>query len=115
MNKNLLSITSTALTQLKNIIKQHNCKAINLSLKSGGCNGFEYKLKPDNEPLKKKDELFAQEDVNIHVCGKSLLFLIGSKIDYSDDIMGQTFTFTNPNAQNTCGCGTSFNPKVDYI
>lgn len=115
MNKNLLNITAPALKQLKNIINKHKCIAINLSLKSGGCNGFEYKFKPDNEPLKKKDELFTQEDVNIHVCGESLYYLIGTKIDYSDDIMGQTFTFTNPNAQNTCGCGSSFNPKEDYI
>ena len=111
--KNVINITSVALNRLRNIMKQTNSHAIKLSLKSGGCNGFEYKLEPTTQLLNKKDELFTDKNVNVHVCGKSLLYLLGTEIDWKKDIMGETFVFDNPNAQTTCGCGTSFNPIIE--
>ena len=46
---------------------------------------------------------------SIHVCGKSLMHILGTEIDWQNDIMGQTFKFNNPMAASSCGCGTSFN------
>ncbi len=109
MSRQLISVTCAALCKLKNIINTNNYNAIRFSLKGGGCNGFEYKLEPTNN-LSKKEEYFSQNGVDIHICDKSLLYLIGTEIDWKKDIMGEAFVFNNPNAQNTCGCGTSFNP-----
>ena len=77
------------------------------SIKSGGCNGFNYELTPTNSPPNKIDEVLKEH--HVYVCGKSAMYLIGTEIDWKKDIMGQYFHFENPLAQTKCGCGTSFN------
>ena len=52
------------------------------------------------------------DNVEIHVCNSSVMHLLGTKIDWTEDIMGQGFKFENPMAQSKCGCGTSFSSKV---
>ena len=107
MNRNLINISSLALSKLKSIITENNMKAVRLSLKTGGCNGFEYNLEP-TLTLEKDDEHFSKDGVNVYICSKSLLFLIGTDIDWKKNIMGETFVFNNPNATSKCGCGSSF-------
>ena len=107
MSKNIINISSIALNKLKTIITENNMKAVRLSLKTGGCNGFEYKLEPIQK-LDKNDEHFFKDGVNVYICNKSLLFLIGTTIDWKKNIMGETFVFNNPNATSKCGCGSSF-------
>ena len=109
MTKNIISVTNTALFHFKNLLHKNNAKALILGVKGGGCNGFEYDIKPTNSSLKKGDELYNKDNINIHICGKSLLYLLGTNIDWKDDLMGSCFIFNNPNAINSCGCGTSFN------
>ena len=53
-------------------------------------------------------EIVKIDDFKINVCGKSLLYLLGTTIDWTEDIMGNRFTFENPNATGKCGCGTTF-------
>ena len=106
----LLKITEKALFQFKNINKNHSTKYILFGIKSGGCNGFDYFLKPTNMSPEKHDELFTKDDVNIILCNKSLLYILGTEIDYTNNILGNSFKFKNPNAKSTCGCGTSFSP-----
>ena len=108
----LLTITKSAIRQLYKIQTTQKKKYIFLGIKSGGCNGFDYYLDSTNTPPKKMDELYQKDKVQVIVCGKSLLYLLGTEIDYTTDIMGNRFVFTNPNAQATCGCGSSFSPKV---
>ena len=107
MSKNIINISSIALNKLKTIITENNMKAVRFSLKTGGCNGFEYKLEPIQK-LDKNDEHFLKDGVNVYICNKSLLFLIGTTIDWKKNIMGETFVFNNPNATSKCGCGSSF-------
>jgi iron-sulfur cluster assembly protein len=107
MNKSIINITSIALKKLKMIITENNMKAIRLSLKTGGCNGFEYNLEP-TLTLEKGDEYFSKDGVNVYICSKSLLYLVGTNIDWKKNIMGETFVFSNPNATSKCGCGSSF-------
>ena len=57
----------------------------------------------------KTDETFVQEDVNIAICGKSLMYLIGAHITMKRDVMGSRIEFENPNATSKCGCGETFN------
>lgn len=122
MSKNIISLTIPALKKLSKIAKDHNSKHLLFSIKGGGCNGFTYNFSPTNDNPNKTDEIHCLKkqikdlDMNtslesIHVCGKSLMHILGTEIDWKKDIMGETFVFTNPMAQSSCGCGTSFNSK----
>ena len=107
MNKKIITITSFAVKQLKAIIKKENSKGILFSVNGGGCNGFEYKFEGINKFTNKKN-IVTEEGLKIEVCDKSLFYLLGTKIDWKEDIMGKGFIFENPTAQASCGCGTSF-------
>ena len=109
----MINITSKAKNVLNNLIKKENGKAAFLYLKGGGCNGFSYKfkiLKEDKKP-DKLDEVVNIDSSNLYLCGSSFMFILGTKIDYVEDIMGSRFDFQNPSIDSKCGCGTSFNFK----
>ena len=80
---------------------------VRVGVKSGGCSGLSYELKFDNH-LQDDDKLFEDNQVRILVDKKSLLYLVGTTLEYSGGINGKGFVFNNPNAQRTCGCGESF-------
>jgi len=104
----ILKITRTAGNQLQKIAKDNNVNSILFSVKGGGCNGFNYKLEPFAEKPHKQDEIVPYKNINIIVCRSSIFHLLGTKVDWRKDIMGETFHFENPNAASSCGCGTSF-------
>jgi len=110
--KQIITITSKATQKLQTILKDSNKKALIFYVKGGGCNGFNYKLKPTDEKPNKLDEIVKIEDFEIRVCNNSIMHLLGTKIDWKEDIMGQGFHFENPMAQSKCGCGTSFSSKA---
>jgi iron-sulfur cluster insertion protein len=107
MNKKLITVTSLAIKQLQIIRKNEKTKGILFSIKSGGCNGFEYKFEGINKFTNQKN-IIIEDGLKIEVCDKSLFYLLGTNIDWKEDIMGKGFTFKNPMAQASCGCGTSF-------
>ena len=109
MSRALISISSLAIERLRLIAKSDG-DAIKLSLKTGGCNGFEYDIRPMSKP-EGDDAIHVQDGLRVHICGKSLLYLIGTHIDWKKNIMGETFVFENPNAVSKCGCGTSFSAQ----
>lgn len=80
---------------------------VRVGVKSGGCSGLTYELKFD-KTLLEEDKLFEDNDVRILVDKKSLLYLVGTVLEYSGGLNGTGFVFNNPNAQRTCGCGESF-------
>jgi iron-sulfur cluster assembly protein len=80
---------------------------IRVGVEGGGCSGLSYKMDFDTE-LKPEDKIFEDKGVKIVVDKKSLLYLIGTELDYSGGLNGKGFTFNNPNASRTCGCGESF-------
>tara|TARA_B100000900_G_scaffold413449_1_gene437473 strand:- start:1550 stop:1879 length:330 start_codon:yes stop_codon:yes gene_type:complete len=109
----MINLTSKAKSVLTNLIAKENGKAAFLYLKGGGCNGFSYKfkiLKEDQKP-NKLDEIYDLDSKNLYLCNSSLMFLLGTKIDYIEDIMGSRFDFQNPGIESKCGCGTSFSFK----
>ena len=110
----MITITNIAKQKIKGLIKNDGGKAAYLYLKSGGCNGFNHIfsiLKEDKKP-EKLDEVFKIDNRNnLYICNKSLMYIIGTKIDYIEDIMGSRFDFTNDNINSKCGCGTSVNFK----
>ena len=111
MRKSIISVTKSASKKLIEISRTNNSIGLLFFIKSGGCNGFEYRFEPIKE-IAHKENVFKKDELIIEVCNKSLLYLIGTKIDWNEDIMGQGFKFENPIAQSSCGCGSSFNPKV---
>ena len=80
---------------------------VRVGVKSGGCSGLSYDLKFDKAQLD-DDRLFEDNDVKIVVDKKSLLYLLGTTLEYSGGLNGKGFVFNNPNANRTCGCGKSF-------
>lgn len=106
----LISVSKMAIRQLKQILYTTNTRSIYFGLDSGGCSGFEYKLEVTNQPVSDNVELVMIDDVPIQICNKSILFVLGTNIDWEENIMRRGFIFDNPNAINKCGCGTSFNP-----
>jgi len=100
MSKKIISFTCSALKQLKQIAENNNSIGILFSIKSGGCNGFD-----------SNSNIVVEDDLKIEVCERSIFYLLGTKIDWDEDIMGRRFIFDNPMAQASCGCGTSFSMR----
>jgi iron-sulfur cluster assembly protein len=92
-------------------LKQKEGKSVNdgirVAVEGGGCSGLMYDLVFDAEQ-KENDMVFEDNSVKIYVDKKSLLYLIGTELDFSDGLNGKGFQFKNPNASRTCGCGESF-------
>ena len=83
---------------------EHN---IRVSVKGGGCSGLMYDLDFD-ELVQEGDQVYEDKGIKILVDKRSLLYLLGTKLDFSDGLNGKGFQFINPNASRTCGCGESF-------
>ncbi len=80
---------------------------IRVGVKGGGCSGLLYDLDFDTQ-VKDDDKVFEDNEVRILVDKKSFLYLAGTTLEYSGGLNGKGFSFTNPNANRTCGCGESF-------
>jgi len=87
--------------------KDLNNTFLRVGVKGGGCSGLSYELSFDGE-LNESDKLIEDKGVRILVDKKSMLYLVGTILDYSDGLNGKGFAFQNPNATRTCGCGESF-------
>ncbi|HAR20586.1 MAG TPA: iron-sulfur cluster assembly accessory protein [Cytophagales bacterium] len=92
------------LRQKEGHTSEHN---IRVGVQGGGCSGLMYDLKFDDQ-LHEKDQVFEDKGIKILVDKKSLLYLAGTVLDFSDGLNGKGFQFVNPNASRTCGCGESF-------
>lgn len=106
-----IEITETAAREIKTIIQQQELDAgkvrLRVGVKGGGCSGFSYLLDL-TEQERDTDEKFDRHGITVVCDHKSYLYLNGTTIDFKDEIMGRGFVFNNPNATNTCGCGSSF-------
>ena len=80
---------------------------VRVSVVSGGCSGLSYKMDFDNES-QPNDQVFEDKGIRIIVDSKSFIYLSGTQLDFVDSLNGSGFTFENPNATQSCGCGSSF-------
>lgn len=103
------SVTHRAATKVKDLIAAE--KRDNLMLRvyitGGGCSGFQYGFDFEQE-LSDGDMEIEQGGVKIIIDPMSYQYLLGAELDFKEDMMGSQFVINNPNAQTTCGCGSSF-------
>lgn len=112
----MISITPAANLQISKLCNENNCYAIGLELRGGGCAGFEYHWSTmQSEQVEKHDYVIECDYGHLVIGSHSLLFLVGTEIDYKKTIVGSTFEIRNPNAKSSCGCGTSVNFEYEEV
>jgi len=108
--KSEIDITDKAIKQVARIKEENNIPqdyGLRIGVKGGGCSGLTYQLGFDAQE-KEGDTVFEKNGVKLFIDGKSLFYLTGTVLDFSDGLNGKGFLFNNPNAVKTCGCGESF-------
>jgi len=106
----MISITEQAkdkIVELRSEEGKSHDHHIRVAVKGGGCSGLMYDLEFDSE-IQEADQIFEDKGIKVLVDKKSLLYLLGTTLDFSDGLNGKGFQFVNPNASRTCGCGESF-------
>jgi len=104
----LISISDSARTYLVNQCDKNNQKAIKLSVQGGGCAGFSYEYSFCEAPESNDIIIELDSDHQFVLDGMSLMFVIGTHLDYVTEISGSSLQLTNPNQTSSCGCGKSF-------
>jgi len=104
-----VSLTASAIAEIKRLMAEPGFDAsqkLRVGVKGGGCSGMTYVLNFDKET--DKDQHFEVEGVSCIMDKSHSLYLAGMEVDWQGGLNSRGFTFTNPNASSTCGCGTSF-------
>ena len=102
----MITLTKFAADRIIDLLKDKEETGIRAGVRGGGCSGFTYSLKFANpEP---SDRIIESHGVSIYVDPKSYLYLMGTQIDFVNELNQSGFKFSNPNAKRTCGCGESF-------
>lgn len=101
--------TQSASLKAKTLIQEEQSPQLKLRVyvTGGGCSGFQYGFTFD-ESVAEDDFLIEKDGVSLVVDALSFQYLVGSKVDYKEDLDGSRFVVENPNATTTCGCGSSF-------
>jgi iron-sulfur cluster insertion protein len=105
----MVEITESAKSKIIDLLREENDPELKLRtfVQGGGCSGFQYGFTFDNEQ-NEDDFEFDIGEYKMLVDAMSMQYMTGAIIDYKDDLMGSSFSIKNPNAQTTCGCGSSF-------
>ncbi|KUG09564.1 HesB/IscA family protein [Solirubrum puertoriconensis] len=104
-----ITLTSRALEEVKNILREKNVPAeygLRVGVQGGGCSGLSYLLGFDK--AKEQDETFDVDGVKLIMDKKHAMYVLGMEVDFQDGLNARGFTFSNPQAKSTCGCGSSF-------
>ena len=105
----LVRLTTAAAEKVKAIRTEEKIEdsyGLRLKVQGGGCSGFAYDLYFDQ--AQDVDQSFESQGVRMICDQMSLMYLVGTEIDYVESVAGSGFKFTNPNVKSTCGCGSSF-------
>lgn len=112
----ICTLTDAAKQQIDLLCKENSKFGVSLNIKGGGCAGFEYEWGLlSEEEVEDESEVLNAGTGNLVIAPHSLMFLVGTVVDYKKDIMGSMFDIQNPNAQSSCGCGVSVNFDMDSI
>ena len=104
-----ITVTKQAVKRLKAVMKseEKDNQYLRMSVESGGCSGMSYKMDFSSEK-KEFDKIFETNGLSVICDLKSWLYLKDIEVDYSEDLLNGGFKINNPNAERSCGCGTSF-------
>ena len=106
-----IQVTEKAIAKIRSAMQKEGISpaegGLRLGVQGGGCSGLSYNIRFDTQP-RERDRIFQFSDVRVVVDPKSFIYLHGMILDYEETLMQQGFVFKNPNAQKSCGCGTSF-------
>jgi iron-sulfur cluster assembly protein len=106
-----INVTATAVSEVKKFLEAEGLSEENAGLRvrvlPGGCSGYQYSLDVEESPGQ-NDRIIETNGLKVFIDPFSLQFLNGVEIDYVSTVMGSGFTFKNPNASGSCGCGSSF-------
>ncbi|HXG64780.1 MAG TPA: iron-sulfur cluster assembly accessory protein [Blastocatellia bacterium] len=106
----MLTLTETAATEVKKFMESEQAgpeAGLRIRVVPGGCSGFSYSMQIEDGP-RPGDEIMDQNGLRVFVDMFSKQYLEGVQVDYVNSVMGSGFTFNNPNATGSCGCGSSF-------
>jgi iron-sulfur cluster insertion protein len=108
----MIQVTDNAIDKITSLLAEENNP--NLKLRSfvqgGGCSGFQYGFTFDEQ--QNEDDFVVEKDgVTLLVDAMSMQYMTGAVIDYKEDLLGASFNILNPNAESSCGCGSSFSVK----
>ena len=106
-----IEVTDSAVANIKRFMeKEGNADSIvRVGVRGGGCSGLSYVLQFESaDTIGLMDHVIEKDSVRVVVDKKSMLYLAGTTLDYQDGLSGKGFTFNNPNARQSCGCGESF-------
>lgn len=108
----MLTLTDNAVSKIRELLAEENNPSLKLRtfVEGGGCSGMNYGFTFD-ESQNEDDFVIDREGVIVLVDAASMQYLNGAKIDYKEDLMGSNFAIDNPNAETSCGCGSSFSPR----
>lgn len=104
-----VDISETAAEKIRNIMQTKKIPdgyGLRIGVKGGGCSGMSYVLGFDKK--REHDQRYDIDDITVFVDKRHGLYLMGTTVDYHDGLNARGFTFNNPNATETCGCGASF-------
>ena len=104
-----VTLTDNAVKELRRIMAEQQISedyGLRIGVKGGGCSGFSYSMGFDVK--KEKDEVYHINGIKVYMEKAHGIYLLGMEIDWLDGLNNRGFSFNNPNATDTCGCGTSF-------
>jgi iron-sulfur cluster assembly protein len=107
--KNPINFTEAAIKEVKRLMSEpgfDDIKILRVGVKGGGCSGMTYVL--DFDTKKENDEVYEMDDMNFIIDKSHSMYLFGMEVEWEGGLNARGFTFKNPNASSTCGCGTSF-------
>jgi len=103
-----IQLSDAAVGKIRSLVSDaaQSERGLRVKVVGGGCSGLSYKM--DLDQKRDGDRVFEREGARVIVDRKSYLYLNGTELDYSDDLMHAGFNLRNPNVKRTCGCGSSF-------
>lgn len=106
----MITITDSAVVKLKEILaeEQDPKMKVRMFVQGGGCSGMQYGFTLDDQGVQEDDFVIEKDGVELLVDAMSSQYVQGAEVDWQESAMGAQFAIKNPNAQTTCGCGSSF-------
>ena len=105
----MITVTDSAKQQIVDLCKEHKVDAVRLSVKGGGCAGFQYDWAfAKNDEINSDDEVFEYTEGKFVIDGMSVIYVAGTEVDYVREAFGSNFVIKNPSSKSSCGCGESF-------